>query len=50
MGIHKDDLCRLMRMDRRRFMAAMAAASGSLTLGRFPAHAETTGQVQGVAR
>ena len=42
MAIHKDDLSRLMTMDRRKFMAAMAAASGSLALGHLPAHADTT--------
>ena len=42
MAIHKDDLLRLMTMDRRRFMAAIAAASGSLALGPLPARAETT--------
>ena len=42
MGIHKDDLTRLMKMDRRQFMAAMAAASGSLAFGGLPAHADTT--------
>ena len=42
MAIHKDDLFRLMTMDRRRFMAAIAAASGSLALGGFPARADTT--------
>jgi len=41
MGIHKDDLTRLMKMDRRQFMAAMAAASGSLAVGGLPAHADT---------
>ena len=39
MAIHKDDLSRLMTMDRRQFMAATAAASGSLALGGLPARA-----------
>ncbi len=42
MGIHKDDLARLLKMDRRQFMTAMAAASGSLVLGGLPAYADTT--------
>lgn len=42
MAIHKDDLSRLMKMDRRQFMAAMAAASGSLVFGQLPAYADTT--------
>lgn len=42
MAIHKDDLSRLMTMDRRRFMAAMAAASGALALGGLPAKADTS--------
>ena len=42
MGIHKDDLLRLVTMDRRQFMAAMAAASGSLALSGSPSRADTT--------
>src|SRR5437868_13247638 len=42
MAIHKDDLALLLKMDRRRFMAAMAAASGTLVLSGLPAHADTT--------
>jgi spermidine/putrescine-binding protein len=42
MAIHKDDLTRLMTMDRRRFMAAMAAASGALALGGRSAQADTS--------
>jgi spermidine/putrescine-binding protein len=41
MSIHKDDLARFLKMDRRQFMAAMAAASGSLALGSLPAYADT---------
>jgi spermidine/putrescine-binding protein len=42
MALHKDDLALLLKMDRRRFMAAMAAASGTLALGGLPAYADTT--------
>jgi spermidine/putrescine-binding protein len=42
MALHKDELALLFKMDRRRFMAAMAAASGTLALGGLPAYADTT--------
>jgi spermidine/putrescine-binding protein len=42
MRIHKDDLARLASIDRRQFLAAMAAAGGAMALGAGPASAETT--------
>lgn len=42
MRIHKDDLARLASMDRRQFLAAMAAAGGAMALGIKPAAADTT--------